>query len=355
MSHFTVIVIGPNPEAQLAPYHEFECTGENDEYVQDIDVTEQSRKRYEESFSTRLRAPDGSLHSYFDEKGDWNPKFSQLKKDPGRWEGDRREKFIPEGFEEIEVSTKDIKSFAEFLEGPSEGRIVKFGETPDISGDHKFGYVLTDELGEVIKVVDRTNPHAKWDWYKLGGRWRGYFKLREGAKGVTGGSGVFGNPPKEGWADQLYKRDIDFTGMEDAAETEARERHQKFRALVAGLPQPLSWVQTLKKNGDDVLKSREEYHAQPAIEALRTNDEFRWEDRPERFYVSEDEFARQARESAITSFAVIKDGKWYERGEMGWWGIVHDEKETDVWVKQVGLLLKEVSDDTLISVYDCHI
>lgn len=35
MSHFTVLVIGPNYEEQLAPYHEFECTGCDDEYVQD--------------------------------------------------------------------------------------------------------------------------------------------------------------------------------------------------------------------------------------------------------------------------------------------------------------------------------
>ena len=26
MSHFLVLVIGDNPEKQLAPYHEFECT-----------------------------------------------------------------------------------------------------------------------------------------------------------------------------------------------------------------------------------------------------------------------------------------------------------------------------------------
>jgi hypothetical protein len=27
MSHFSVMVIGENVEEQLAPYHEFECTG----------------------------------------------------------------------------------------------------------------------------------------------------------------------------------------------------------------------------------------------------------------------------------------------------------------------------------------
>ena len=44
MSHFGVLVIGNDIEAQLQPYHEFECTGTNDQYVQDIDVTEECRE-----------------------------------------------------------------------------------------------------------------------------------------------------------------------------------------------------------------------------------------------------------------------------------------------------------------------
>ena len=36
MSHFAVLVIGPDPERQLAPYHEFECTGMDDEYVDNV-------------------------------------------------------------------------------------------------------------------------------------------------------------------------------------------------------------------------------------------------------------------------------------------------------------------------------
>jgi len=48
MSHFTVLVIGENPEAQLAPYHEFECTGTVNEYVQTIDKTEEVRAEYED-------------------------------------------------------------------------------------------------------------------------------------------------------------------------------------------------------------------------------------------------------------------------------------------------------------------
>lgn len=44
MSHFSVLVIGPDPESQIAPYHEFECTGKNDQYVLDVDITDEVRK-----------------------------------------------------------------------------------------------------------------------------------------------------------------------------------------------------------------------------------------------------------------------------------------------------------------------
>ena len=91
MSHFTVLVIGENPEKQLAPYHEYECTDRADEYVQDVDITEESRKDYESHTSTRLRRlADGSLHSFFNEAGNWRPEFSQP--DPEQYDPNRRKR-----------------------------------------------------------------------------------------------------------------------------------------------------------------------------------------------------------------------------------------------------------------------
>jgi hypothetical protein len=48
MSHFSVLVIGENPERQLAPYHEFECTGTNDQYVEDVNITAEVKARMTE-------------------------------------------------------------------------------------------------------------------------------------------------------------------------------------------------------------------------------------------------------------------------------------------------------------------
>ena len=51
MSHFTVMVIGKEPEKQLQPYHEYECTGIKDEYVKFVEAEEtreELRAKYEE-------------------------------------------------------------------------------------------------------------------------------------------------------------------------------------------------------------------------------------------------------------------------------------------------------------------
>lgn len=59
--------------------------------------------------------------------------------------------------------------------------------------------------------------------------------------------------------------------------------------------------------------------------------------------------------SEIGCFAVVKDGKWYERGKMGLWAVVTDEKDKDAWGEEVKLLLASLSPDTLLTMYDCHI
>ncbi len=44
---------------------------------------------------------------------------------------------------------------------------------------------------------------------------------------------------------------------------------------------------------------------------------------------------------AYVQAIVTPDGAWHERGRMGWWGIVHDEKPEDAWRREVAALLLE--------------
>ena len=54
----------------------------------------------------------------------------------------------------------------------------------------------------------------------------------------------------------------------------------------------------------------------------------------------------------IVCFAFLKDGIWHERGEMRWFDCVSNEKMD--WDDQFKKLVRELPDDSLITIVDCH-
>ena len=60
MGHVSGSVIGDDHDAQLAPFHEFECTGNNDQYVQDVNKTDEAWASYAAHTTKKVRDPDGN-------------------------------------------------------------------------------------------------------------------------------------------------------------------------------------------------------------------------------------------------------------------------------------------------------
>lgn len=269
MSHFTVLVIGENPEEQLAPYHEFECTGINDQYVQDIDVTEE------------VRAEGLDYHGL-------------------------------------------------------EDRVVEDESQVDKSDTHKYGYAVVKD-GVIVKAVNRTNPNKKWDGYMLGGRFSGHLILKDGSAANT-----------------ARKGEVDFWLMRENAAQEAAQTWDKFHGVLAGRDLP-KWSEIREKHGEDIDAARKEYHSHPVIKDIHAAEFYFLFDGPEKYMVSRDEYMQNARNNAVSTFAVIKDGNWYERGKMGWRACVSDEKPKEEWNREFAQLLDGLPDDTLLSVWDCHI
>ena len=75
----------------------------------------------------------------------------------------------------------------------------------------------------------------------------------------------------------------------------------------------------------------------------------------EHFLCSREEFVKKAQSNVMTPFAIVKDSKWYEKGEMGWWATVFNPKEEEVWQNEAADIINSLPDDTLITVVDCHI
>jgi hypothetical protein len=154
--------------------------------------------------------------------------------------------------------------------------------------------------------------------------------------------------------------------MRDDAADVAGERYDRLAKLFGGtIPEvDIKWEDMLKKRGSIDAK-RKRYHAQPALKALKEIQDRKNLDKDARDLVvwidmgayggGREAYVGRAIRDAICTFAVVKDGKWYERGKMGWWACVADEKDGGDWAGEVRKLLDSVSDNTLISVYDCHI
>jgi len=57
----------------------------------------------------------------------------------------------------------------------------------------------------------------------------------------------------------------------------------------------------------------------------------------------------------FTTFAVIlPDGKWYEKGEMGWWACVSNE-EAEWEEKYKERFLDNADPEWTLTIVDCHI
>lgn len=378
MSHFTCLVIGENVDEQLAPFHEFECTGENDQYVQTIDQTDEMLKEYENYKIGCFQDSDGNFHSYYDHEENYKTCFLReptteelesidayrngfLNTRPSFKYMNIDEKYFvlqaPEGWSETKTFYKNLYTFRKFLKFYNNTNEVLENETPDIDGKHKFGYTIINLEGDVVATYRRTNPNAKWDWYQIGGRWTGFFKPKKNATGELGKKAWCVESIEEGYVDSIKKGDIDFEYMRAVAAEKAAEKFDKFTQVTNECPNFIPWSVLLEKYGQNYEAARDEYWTQPIIKALQNNEETRmWvHDDLNQFFVSRETFIQNARNRVGCTFAVIKDGKWYERGNMGWWGTVSNEMDENEWQNQFSELFNNLPDDTLLTVVDCHI
>lgn len=109
--------------------------------------------------------------------------------------------------------------------------------------------MIVDDNGEVLRVVRRTNPNSKWDWYSLGGRWDGFLRTKNG-KNV--------NHARIG--------DIDIEALEREAVSGAEERYDRIAKVINGRTWK-TWaeVTTGAETGEDYSQARETYHSQDVI------------------------------------------------------------------------------------------
>lgn len=255
------------------------------------------------------------------------------------------------------------------------------------------------------------NPNSKWDWWVVGGRWSGYFMLKDSftvpADAMSSGNGglaeqgsvildggkvapigsyvyrsPFGSGDREGnvdprRADTAPKGVIDFAGMRAEKGKKAEVEWDRYQEVVDGLPPMTHWAEFRARVEAEQLtidQARQQYHGQVRVERVReigrqaherrskgeaTDDPaaaWFWECEHESLDVERRLYVVRAEAQAVPAYALLHEGQWIAPGRMGWFGWSSDT-ENDRWgyLEHVNGLLDALPDDMQLTVCDLHI
>lgn len=303
MSHFTVLVTAKNKqdlETRLLPYHEYECTG-IEAYIQFV-------------------------------PGD----IQEMQRD---WECNKTE------YENFDAFAKDY-----------------------------YGYKKNDE-----GVYGHwTNPNAKWDWWQIGGRWTGLLRLKSNRLLVAGSRN--GNPGlmtpinvNHKYADFAPANEIDWEGIETDWRRKEREwwgKHQVYLSLAKSTdhyPNDVHekagklWQEEtprgeLARKTFGGLQTALEYEYANYL-AMKDNEHwFHDWDQIAKILMPQEQFERTLEKTHAMTYAFIDlEGKWQQRGEMGWFGCDDESKGTPDYDLAWWDFVRSIPDELIVYSVDCHI
>lgn len=262
--------------------------------------------------------------------------FNEDRRMPSHISKTRRE-LIEAGRKDVEYAKKKVAEYDKdpeaYKKGTSNDNHLKWitgeaRETAKITDEEEMFKIgakwYKDDLDEEGNYWSEANDDAKWDWYEIGGRWAGFFIPKKdsdsGKKGKI--SLLVNDKDKEDFltnerVDVIKIKDIDWSAMEEAE----KERRAKYYDEQMAKPKNNRFVWSETPEADEKA-TKEEYINRPIFHS---------------------------------TFAILHKGRWYERGNMGWFGIATNEKDTGVWEEEWRKFVENLDPETEVTIVDCHI
>jgi hypothetical protein len=199
------------------------------------------------------------------------------------------------------------------------------------------------------------NPNAKWDEYKIGGRWAESLILKD---------------DKERTAVALAG-DIDWGKILDEQISSEMEVYHAFQKCLAKVPRIIpdtklnsmlaethktyednEYCNAAFKNAKDCTMARMTVTllARSGIYLRNT-----FQENADLLYKTEEEYCGAFNGQALTYAFIDADGKWCQRGEMGWWGMDDKSKGMPDYDATFWEFIRSLPDDQMVFIVDCHI
>jgi hypothetical protein len=218
------------------------------------------------------------------------------------------------------------------------------------------------EMGRAY-TMSTYNPESKWDYWRVGGRWSGYFTAKPGSMVIP--SEKHWDSPKdsagEGRCDGGAIKDLDLATLRAGAAGDAEIRYQQWEELAKSNPPAKSWAhfRDLAELGEITWRrARTEYGVQPLIKAADTANFSSYSGCiVQEFTTTKTEYVATAAREAIPGYALVTlEREWVAPGRMGWFGMSSDGPgEKSAYKVGVNQYLDQLDPATVLVVLDCHI
>lgn len=328
MSHFTVAVFSDGKktvEELLAPYQENNMGDCPKEYLKFKSATEEERERYENDTSERVVLKSGEmLYPWEDEKLKENLSYIIFSdgKDHSFFYDNKPEYLLKKTRDRI---LGEVQICFCLSECGAELRKIPFKELYQTLDEFVKEYIEAPYDEEQQDYGYWENPNAKWDWWQIGGRWKGFLKAKEGNKGES--SLVMPVHTKEGEYAQARVRDIDFSPDMERYKKNARW----WEVVIEG-----SELEPGEKKEDFLNFYKKEY----LFSKYKTKENY-----------------AIINSSVITYAVIMPDGEWYQKGQMGWFGCGSDSADEsfhwDMHFKEN--FIDKANPNWILTIVDCHI
>lgn len=319
MSHFTVAVFSDGTktvEELLAPYQENNMGDCPKEYLEFVSSSKDERPRWENESTEKVKLMDGSLVWPWADilyRPITRAMYEVFKNDKGKQT--RRTGF---GKNE-QYYVKDLQSIG------AEVVSIPFKELYPTFKEYMEEYIQSSFDEEQQDYGYWENPNAKWDWWQIGGRWKGFLKAKSGNKGDI--SLVAPIPDREGEFAQAKVGDINFE-----PDPERYKRNIRWWEVVVE-DSPL-------RDGEEKRDFLSFYKKEYLIAKYKTK-----------------ELYAKIQSSVITYAVVMPDGTWYQKGQMGWFGCSSETPDASFeWdMKFKENFIDKADPEWLLTIVDCHI
>ena len=169
------------------------------------------------------------------------------------------------------------------------------------------------------------NPNAKWDWWQIGGRWKGFLKAKEGKVGAK--SLVYPIEDEQGRYAQSKVADIDFEPNKDKYDKALRW----WEVVVEGSP---------LKDGEEERNFLNFYNREYLFKSYKSKENY-----------------AMIQASVITYAVILPDGTWYQKGQMGWFGCGSESADASFeWdMRYKENFIDKANPEWILTIVDCHI